>query len=696
MNEKLPLISVIVPVYRVEEYLSRCLESILGQSYRNLEILLVDDGSPDGCPAICDKYAEKDPRIRVIHKENGGLSDARNAALDIAEGDYIGFVDSDDWIRRDMYRELMDTALRLHADITLCGYIETDGKSELETKSMASREKAYTVEEAFREELLSGEIVYIMCNKIYRKSLFDGIRFPLGENFEDGAVFYKLFGRCGRIAHTGTAGYYYRKRPGSITFTDFPRLSGEITRHWEGLRRYLEQRYPGLGRDIRYCQAEIDYYLLAKYLQGGLSKDTKEYRDLRKNLWRDLPQIITHPRWTIRKKGKAAAALLGVYSPLRAAMQRARQKKYELQDYLFNRNLIVHGQPEIEKHGILIMVYSLYGGGAERVASFLAEGFAKSRPVTVVTIADKGKQYGLPENVRVIVLPLFRADFAGQICWEEKYVKRLKQKGKVRASISLMYRMNRLNVRSGGFGRGKTICSERNNPAKREPEHMAEIEQIYQKADHVVFQSAVVRDLFGPKVRAHSSILPNPVSVECEKSPDTKHRIVNIGRLNPQKNQKLLIGAFAAFSREKPEYTLSIYGGGELLGELESYAKALGVEEKVIFHGNTEHVHKKIADAEMFVLSSDYEGLSNALLECMMMGIPCISTACEGSADVIKDGENGLLTGVGNQRELTEAMLRLAGDPEFREKIGRNARETARRFEKEKVLAQWIRLADGR
>ena len=116
-----PKISVIVPVYKVEKYLDRCVESIVNQTYKNLEIILVDDGSPDNCPVMCDEWAEKDERIRVIHKENGGLADARNAGMNIATGDYIGFVDSDDWIEPNMYEVLLKNALKYDADISRCG-----------------------------------------------------------------------------------------------------------------------------------------------------------------------------------------------------------------------------------------------------------------------------------------------------------------------------------------------------------------------------------------------------------------------------------------------------------------------------------------------------------------------------------------------------------------------------------------------
>lgn len=211
---------------------------------------------------------------------------------------------------------------------------------------------------------------------------------------------------------------------------------------------------------------------------------------------------------------------------------------------------------------------------------------------------------------------------------------------------------------------------------------------------HVVFQSAFVRDLFDENVRAHSTILPNPVSVSCRRSALVRHRIVNIGRLNSQKNQNMLIRAFARFSEVHGAYTLSFYGDGELLPDLEIMVRELGLQDKVLFHGNVEKVHEAIADAEMFVLSSDFEGLSNALLECMMMGMPCISTACEGSVDVIRDGENGLLTEVGNEEQLLQAMLRLAEDEDLRERLGRAAAETAEHFRKEVVVQQWMDLVE--
>lgn len=158
--EQKPLISVIVPIYRVERYLSKCVESILNQTYRHLEIILVDDGSPDGSGAICDEFAEKDSRIRVIHKENGGLSDARNAGIQVAGGEYLAFVDGDDWIEPDMYEAMLGLTEKYGAKLVCAGrYDENDSTGEMVIGLCPQREEALPGTEVFAG--FSGGMVWI-------------------------------------------------------------------------------------------------------------------------------------------------------------------------------------------------------------------------------------------------------------------------------------------------------------------------------------------------------------------------------------------------------------------------------------------------------------------------------------------------------------------------------------------------------
>lgn len=342
-----------------------------------------------------------------------------------------------------------------------------------------------------------------------------------------------------------------------------------------------------------------------------------------------------------------------------------------------------------EKPGVLIMCSSLYGGGAERVACRLAQGLSERYRVIMLYIQDKGQTYTLPPEVSVIAMPPFRGTWETVLENRIEFTRQVKSILKIKTAISFMFTMNKMNVRSGEHTR--VICSERNNPAKRDPEHLREIEGIYEAADHVVFQSETVRGLFSRKVREHSSIILNPVEVSCSRS-ESRHRIVNVARLAPQKNQAMLLRAFAAFYRTHRDYTLSIYGAGELSNELHMLAESLGIDEAVQFHGHVWDVHRAVADAEMFVLSSDYEGLSNSLLECMMMGIPCISTRCEGSSDVIRSGENGILVDIGSEKQMAEAMSLLAEDALLREHIGVRGRRTSERFQPERVIGQWQQL----
>ena len=207
----MPTISVIVPVYKVEPYIRQCVESVLGQTYSNFELILVDDGSPDSCGSICDEYAEKDSRVRVVHQKNAGLSAARNAGLDIAKGEYVTFIDSDDFVREEYLDSLYNAAKNSECKISICDYtISTDEINSLSTIP------AYTVADGlsfFREDHVLGVIA---CAKLYKAYLFDGIRFPVGKLHEDEAVTYKLLYRAGNIAVIPAKLYYYRQNENGI------------------------------------------------------------------------------------------------------------------------------------------------------------------------------------------------------------------------------------------------------------------------------------------------------------------------------------------------------------------------------------------------------------------------------------------------------------------------------------------------
>lgn len=220
-GEKLmPLISIIIPVYNVEKYLSVCLDSIINQTYQNLEIILVDDGSTDSCGRICDEYALKDERVLVIHQQNGGLSAARNSGLDIAKGDYIGFVDSDDYIELDMYEVLLNFAKNNNLDVSMCSAYEVfPGKKVKKRIDCFPPFITENIDEIINEIFINkrgGVAVPVWC-KLFKREVVIDKRFKLRRFYEDVFFVFEWLSNTKRFGRISDYKYYYVQRKGSLT-----------------------------------------------------------------------------------------------------------------------------------------------------------------------------------------------------------------------------------------------------------------------------------------------------------------------------------------------------------------------------------------------------------------------------------------------------------------------------------------------
>ncbi len=257
------LISIIVPVYKVEKYLNRCVDSIINQTYKNLEIILVDDGSPDNCPKICDEYAKKDDRIKVIHKENGGLSDARNAGIKIANGKYIGFVDSDDWISVDFYSELYKLLTKYDADIAICDFIRTDDNEKIIINNKNKIENVYTQEQYLERYFKVGyqTTEYYAWNKLYKKSLMSEEQYPKGLTSEDVLGTYKAILKSERIAKTNEKLYFYRYNNQSIT-GKFTNKDFDLIQIWDKVIEYTNKFAPKYYKYAILNRKRINFTLL--------------------------------------------------------------------------------------------------------------------------------------------------------------------------------------------------------------------------------------------------------------------------------------------------------------------------------------------------------------------------------------------------------------------------------------------------
>lgn len=279
-----PLLSIIVPIYNVEQYLDRCIQSILNQTYQNLEIILVDDGATDCSGAIADSYAAKDKRIKVFHKENGGLSDARNYGLEHVTGDYILFIDSDDFIVNIMCERLITVASSNNADIVSCNYYIYRGDDDISihTMSVQDDKRTFTGMDMLRYYLLKTEPfdLNVVWNKIFKLDLFNGVepvRFPKGRVQEDNFTIFRLFLNANSIVTVNEPLYYYVQRAGSIMANFTRRFMIDTIESYMYMSDYL----------MNHCSSvknELQLYLLNSYVELSrrvcANKCKKECNDL--------------------------------------------------------------------------------------------------------------------------------------------------------------------------------------------------------------------------------------------------------------------------------------------------------------------------------------------------------------------------------------------------------------------------------
>ena len=249
-----PMVSVIVPVYKVERYLEQCLVSIVHQSYRNLEILLVDDGSPDNCPQLCDMWAQRDSRIHVIHKPNGGLSDARNAGLRHAHGDLVAFVDSDDWLALDMIEKMTDAMLRNQADMVVCQYVVAYADGRFEKRAPENGpEEILNQQQALSELLIDGRLTNHVWRKLYWRNKVPKDIFPKGRNFEDIYVMPELFAPCKKIVYLTDPLYFYRCNENGIVQTARIKDLRDCLAAQEHAGKIITDICPELAQQVKMC-----------------------------------------------------------------------------------------------------------------------------------------------------------------------------------------------------------------------------------------------------------------------------------------------------------------------------------------------------------------------------------------------------------------------------------------------------------
>ena len=335
---------------------------------------------------------------------------------------------------------------------------------------------------------------------------------------------------------------------------------------------------------------------------------------------------------------------------------------------------------------------SLTRAGSERVLSILANHYAEmGHEVDIVLLMDDEVGYELNDRINLVNLTGKNKGRVLNIPFWLRGIRRYINERNPDRVVAFMVRINVLVLLASLGMKTLVTVSERNDPKNdgRSRLMLGICNVIYRAADSIVFQTRYEKSCFTSKLKNKGYIIPNPVCVQDRNKPSAKTRIVTAGRLQPQKNQSMLIDAARVLKNRGITFSIDIYGEGSLEDELRNKIAEDSLDYVVFLRGNVSDLHKQIADATLFVMTSDYEGLSNSLIEAQMMGFPCISTKYPGANELIEDRVNGLLVECNDSEELANAVQELLEKPDLRVNLGNNALKASEKYTYKVVLEKW-------
>lgn len=348
---------------------------------------------------------------------------------------------------------------------------------------------------------------------------------------------------------------------------------------------------------------------------------------------------------------------------------------------------------------IIFVLPDMPGGGTERVVALLANEYVKRGWQTAILLFA-GNRIAYPLDERIEICIAGKASGGNPLIQLSRLIKmrRYYRKNMGCYIFSFCVRGSIFSVIAAAGIPHRLLISERNDPSRMSGKKLRD--WSYRKAEKLILQTDDMKSCFSKVIQGKSTVIPNPVANDMPEpfQGNRKKQIVSVGRLQPQKNHKLLIDAFAEFHKVYADYELHIFGIGDLEYELKRRVEKLQLEDCVVFRGFCPDVQHEIWDSAMFVLSSDYEGISNSMIEALAMGVPVISTDCPvgGSRTYIENGINGILTPVGDKKALSDAMIKLAGDPELARKLSENGAKIKEKYSLDKIADRFLEEANIR
>lgn len=307
MNKKLPIISVTVPVYNVEKYLNQCVESIFSQTYRNYELLLVDDGSTDMCGAACDEYALTDDRCIVIHKKNGGLSDARNYGIELSIGEYLSFIDSDDYVDIDFLESLYSANKKYNTKLSICNMTTFDENGKMD-ETFTQPYKSLTLAEG--HEKYESLLRHCAVNKLYKRDVFDTIRYPKGKLYEDLYVYHLILDKVDKTAYTGKNSYFYRTRSGSIMNTTYTIHSTDIVWGYHNRARFYDSKKEYRLADDAYLWVYSRTAVAFSHLDKSIKENAEKLKEVKKLYNSDIIRMVLFSSFSLKQRLRCLVLLI--------------------------------------------------------------------------------------------------------------------------------------------------------------------------------------------------------------------------------------------------------------------------------------------------------------------------------------------------------------------------------------------------
>ena len=731
------LVSIIIPVYNVEKYLRQCLDSVFNQTYTDYEVIMVDDGSQDSSAEICKEYQRKDSRFILIQKSNGGVASARNMGLDNANGRYVFFLDCDDWIENEAINLLVSAAESEKADLVFFESSAFDDDGVFYERMKHTYHIKYRADDPYRimkEMMYHKEFVVVVWSLFVERSVFEdnSLRFNEGYYYEDMIMSYQIYSFAHLAAHVNKSLYNRRYRADSFTAR-----SKNIKHFLSAINVYekVVQFTTTLPEEKKNYQHVVRCALIALNDYKALSRNErkeiqKQYKQLKNN-------IAKHDFFF---DNALRCRCMGYYC---WAAYKFFQKVFIGEKYDYSNLVRIN---TLNKKKVLLLISEMVGGGAERVSAQLISQMNSFGVDTKYFVSKTSYSHvikrDLNDNIPLILLHEEMPNEAILINFAYKALKTLSSalckpfealKKPVPASFAKLSVVSQ-NHREIQFIRGmlqaepdlsviaflqptipiallaaqdlpnRIIISERADPNRLMKKRYGRkfIERYYTRADTAVFQTYDAKEVYPKAVADKGTGIFNPLKPDL---PEPYHgernkNITTFCRISNQKNLLVMIDAFNLLHKDHPDYTLRIIGdapndeGEQVLRTIKKMIADYSLQDAVLIEPFKANVHEVIIKDAMYVNSSDYEGISNAMLEALAIGMPVVCTDCPigGAKATITDGVNGVLVPIQDADALYRGMKRVIEDEALAQSLSENASKLRKELSLDTITQKWMDL----